>query len=89
MNLQTENNNFMDDLEKVVQTRSSVSVSLDKIVETIDKAEKASEESSGKLSLERDIEDIKVASKNLREGVFRLLVLGDMKRGKSTLYISR
>ena len=84
MNLQTENNNFMDDLEKVVQTRSSVSVSLDKIVETIDKAEKASEENSGKLSLERDIEDIKVASKNLREGVFRLLVLGDMKRGKST-----
>lgn len=84
MNLKAENNNFMDDLEKVVQVRSEVSVSLDKIVETINKAEKASEENSGKLSLERDIEDIKVASKNLREGVFRLLVLGDMKRGKST-----
>lgn len=84
MNLQTENNNFMDDLEKVVQVRSEVSISLDKIVETIEKAEKASEDTSGQLSLERDIEDIKVASKNLREGVFRLLVLGDMKRGKST-----
>ncbi len=83
MNLQTENN-FMDDLEKVVQTRSSVSESLDKIVETIHQAEKSAEENSGKLSLERDIEDIKVVSKNLREGVFRLLVLGDMKRGKST-----
>ena len=81
--IQTENN-FLDDLGKVVQVRSQVSQSLDKIVETIDKAEKSSEENSGKLSLERDIEDIKVASKNLREGVFRLLVLGDMKRGKST-----
>ncbi len=84
MNFKTEKNNFMDDLGKVVQVRSEVSVSLDKIVETIAEAEKASEENSGKFSLERDIEDIKVASKNLREGVFRLLVLGDMKRGKST-----
>ncbi|MEM7717533.1 MAG: dynamin family protein, partial [Cyanobacteria bacterium P01_A01_bin.68] len=84
MNTQTENHNFLDDLGKVVQVRVEVSQSLDKIVETIHKAEKDSEENSGKLSLERDIEDIKVASKNLREGVFRLLVLGDMKRGKST-----
>ena len=81
--IQTDNN-FLDDLGKVVQVRSEISQSLDKIVKTIDKAEKYSEENSGKLSLERDIEDIKVASKNLREGVFRLLVLGDMKRGKST-----
>ncbi|MGB3755159.1 MAG: dynamin family protein, partial [Rivularia sp. (in: cyanobacteria)] len=81
--IQTDNN-FLDDLGKVVQVRSEVSQSLDKIVETIDKAEKSAEKNSGKLSLERDIEDIKVASKNLREGVFRLLVLGDMKRGKST-----
>ena len=81
--IQTDNN-FLDDLGKVVQVRAEVSQSLDKIVETIDKAEKSSEKNSGKLSLERDIEDIKVASKNLREGVFRLLVLGDMKRGKST-----
>ena len=84
MNTQTENHNFLDDLGKVVQVRVEVSQSLDKIVETIHKAEKDSEENSGKLSLERDIEDIKLASKNLREGVFRLLVLGDMKRGKST-----
>ncbi len=84
MNLKVENHNFMDDLEKVVQARSEVSISLDKIIDTIDKAEKSSADNSGKLSLERDIEDIKAASKNLREGVFRLLVLGDMKRGKST-----
>ncbi|MEO1376008.1 MAG: dynamin family protein, partial [Cyanobacteria bacterium J06635_10] len=84
MNSKAESHNFMDDLEKVVQVRSEVSICLDKIVETIEKAEKTSASNSGELSLERDIEDIKVASKNLREGVFRLLVLGDMKRGKST-----
>lgn len=84
MIFQAKTNNFMDDLEKVVQVRSEVSVALDKIVTRIEEAEKSSENNSGKLSLERDIEDIKVASKNLREGVFRLLVLGDMKRGKST-----
>lgn len=39
---------------------------------------------SGKLGLERDIEDLTLASQNLRQGVFRLLVLGDLKRGKST-----
>ena len=48
MNSQTENNNFLDDLGKVVQVRAEVSQSLDKIVETIHKAEKYSEENSGK-----------------------------------------
>ncbi|GAA6622369.1 dynamin family protein [Scytonema sp. NUACC26] len=76
---------FLNDLERVIQVRSEVAVALDKIADTIARAEVAGDTTSGKLSLERDIEDIKVASKNLRTGVFRLLVLGDMKRGKSTL----
>lgn len=37
-----------------------------------------------KMNLEREIEDARRASQNLRQGSFRLLVLGDMKRGKST-----
>ncbi|MFN6565400.1 MAG: dynamin family protein [Nostoc sp. ChiSLP01] len=76
--------NFLKDLERVVQVRSEISLCLSKLVEIINQAELAGDSSSGKLSLERDIEDITVASKNLRQGVFRLLVLGDMKRGKST-----
>jgi replication fork clamp-binding protein CrfC len=82
---QAETDTFLNDLERVIQVRTEVSVALDKIADTIDRAEVAGNTTSGKLSLERDIEDIKVASKNLRTGVFRLLVLGDMKRGKSTL----
>ncbi|MUG93041.1 dynamin [Scytonema sp. UIC 10036] len=76
---------FLNDLERVVQVRAEVAVALNQIANTIEHAEVAGDTTSGKLSLERDIEDIKVASKNLRTGVFRLLVLGDMKRGKSTL----
>jgi replication fork clamp-binding protein CrfC len=76
--------NFINDLERVAQVRSEISVCLSQIAETINQAELA-DFTSGKLSLERDIEDIKVASNNLKSGVFRLLVLGDMKRGKSTL----
>ncbi|MDZ8052187.1 MAG: dynamin family protein [Aulosira sp. ZfuVER01] len=75
---------FINDLERVAQVRSEMSVCLSRLADTINQAELAGESSSGKLSLERDIEDITVASKNLRQGVFRLLVLGDMKRGKST-----
>ena len=85
MTNQIETDCFLNDLERVVQVRSEVAVALNKIADTIDKAEIAGDTTSGKLSLEQDIEDIRVASKNLRSGVFRLLVLGDMKRGKSTL----
>ncbi|YAF97707.1 MAG: dynamin family protein [Nodularia sp. CChRGM 3473] len=84
MTYQVGTDRFINDLERVAQVRSEISVCLSNIADTIDQAELAGESSSGKLSLERDIEDIKAASKNLKKGVFRLLVLGDMKRGKST-----
>lgn len=76
--------NFLNDLDRVTKARSEVAAGLQNLVETLKQAESASENNSGKLGLERDIEDITTASQNLRGGVFRLLVLGDMKRGKST-----
>ena len=84
MSNQVATDRFIQDLERVAQVRSQMSVCLNKLAETINQGELAGDSSSGKLSLERDIEDITVASKNLQQGVFRLLVLGDMKRGKST-----
>ncbi|MBK1990510.1 dynamin family protein [Sphaerospermopsis aphanizomenoides BCCUSP55] len=84
MNYQVGTDKFISDLERVVQVRSEISVCLSKLADIINQAELAGDSSSGKLSLARDIEDITVASKNLSQGVFRLLVLGDMKRGKST-----
>jgi replication fork clamp-binding protein CrfC len=79
-----ETDTFINDLERVVQVRGEVAISLNKIADIINEAEIIGENNSGKLSLERDIEDMRVASKNIRSGVFRLMVLGDMKRGKST-----
>ncbi|BAZ33026.1 dynamin family protein [Cylindrospermum sp. NIES-4074] len=84
MSHQVGTDRFINDLERFAQVRSEISVCLNKIADTINQAELAGDTSSGKLSLARDIEDITVASKNLSQGVFRLLVLGDMKRGKST-----
>jgi GTPase SAR1 family protein len=76
--------NFINDLERFAQARLQVSQSLGAIAQTLEKAELEGEKQSGKLELHRDIEDISKASFALRNGVFRLLVLGDMKRGKST-----
>ncbi|NET00238.1 MAG: dynamin [Sphaerospermopsis sp. SIO1G2] len=81
---QVNTDQFINDLEKVAQAKSEISNCLSQIADTINAAELAGDNSSGKLSLSRDIEDITIASQNLSQGVFRLLILGDMKRGKST-----
>lgn len=84
MTYTTEPGSFIRDLDRVAKARYDFARSLGKIVENIKKAELEGESASGGLGLERNIEDIDVARKNLQHGVFRLLVLGDMKRGKST-----
>ncbi|MEG4070146.1 dynamin family protein [Microcoleus sp. Pol11C2] len=84
MNLKVETSNFLNDLERVAAVRREIADRLSNIATAINQSELAGGEASGKLGLETDNADINVASKNLRQGVFRLLVLGDMKRGKST-----
>ena len=82
--MQTDPQNFLQDLDKVVRVRAEIADSMAVIAHSLTEVEQVDELQSGKLELERDIEDITKASANLRNGVFRLLVLGDMKRGKST-----
>ena len=82
--MKIETQNFLNDLGKVAQARADIANSMAVIAHSIEDAEKINQTKSGKLELERDIDDLKKAGTNLREGVFRLLVLGDMKRGKST-----
>ncbi len=84
MSYKIETENFLTDLERVAQVRHEVAAYLGRISETLNQAESEGEKKSGKLGLAREIEDANKASKNLSQGVFRLLVLGDMKRGKST-----
>lgn len=75
---------FIHDLDKVAKARQEFSGYLSAIADTLTQAEQAGETASGKLGLESTVDDLEWVSRNLGEGVFRLLVLGDMKRGKST-----
>ncbi|HBE20642.1 MAG TPA: dynamin [Cyanobacteria bacterium UBA11149] len=75
---------LIGDLDRFAQARYQVATHLSQIAETISKSEVEGAEASGKLGMERECEDISIASENLRKGVFRLMVLGDLKRGKST-----
>jgi replication fork clamp-binding protein CrfC len=76
--------NFLADLERVARARIEVSDSLESISNTLQISENEGKDRSGRLELDRDIEDITKMGTSFRQGVFRLLVLGDMKRGKST-----
>jgi replication fork clamp-binding protein CrfC len=85
MSNKIETSGFLNNLGRVARTRQEIATHLHKIAEILQQGEVIAETASGKLASDREIEDINIASKNLRQGVFRLLVLGDMKRGKSTL----
>ncbi len=76
--------NFLHDLDRIARVRQEFASTLGLMAGTLTQAEATGEQASGKLGLEREIEDLTAASRNLSQGVFRLLVLGDMKRGKST-----
>lgn len=76
MSFQAKTDSFLGSLEKVTKVRGEIADRLDNILEIFKR--------SDRFSLDSDIEDITLASQNLRRGVFRLLVLGDLKRGKST-----
>jgi GTPase SAR1 family protein len=75
---------LLDDLDRFAQVRQSIARTIDDIVYNLRDAETQGEALSGKLGLEREIDDLNRSSINLKDGVFRLMVLGDMKRGKST-----
>lgn len=71
-------------LTQAVQTRTQMAIALQQMAQALQRAEVEGETASGKLGFERDIQSLTTASQQLEAGVFRLLVLGDMKRGKST-----
>lgn len=84
MNQKIETTNFLNDLDRVAKTRANIADTLSHLVQAIQQAESEGEKQSGSMELDRDLEDLSRVAQSLRQGVFRLLVLGDMKRGKST-----
>jgi GTPase SAR1 family protein len=74
---------FIQDLDKVAKTRQEFATYLAAMAATLNESEEM-QGTSGQLGLTPVITDLHTASQNLSSEVFRLLVLGDMKRGKST-----
>ncbi len=85
MSYQVETSSFINDLDRIAKIRFEVAGCLSQMATTLEQAEVEGKQASGELGLDSQIEDLHITSKSLRQGVFRLLVLGDMKRGKSTL----
>jgi GTPase SAR1 family protein len=79
-----ETNSLLRDLDRIAKIRQDIAINLGKMVTTLSQAETVNAQTSGQLGLEREIADLSAAHQNLQQGVFRLLILGDMKRGKST-----
>lgn len=76
---------FLENLERVGEIRRHLSREFGTMAETLTREELIGSEVSGKLGLERQVQDLEAMAEAFSEGVFRLLVLGDMKRGKSTV----
>ena len=70
MSYTADNTSFLRDLERVVRVRHQAATHLSQIAKLLGQAELEAEETSGKLSLEREREDIQSASDNLQKGLF-------------------
>jgi Dynamin family len=82
--MNSNTNTWLNDLDQVVKVRHEIAQRLDSIASTLTQAEANAAKTSGKFGFESEINHLLSSAANLRQGVFRLLVLGDMKRGKST-----
>lgn len=71
-------------LEHVTTTRRIFAGYLVSMAEEMERAEGTGSDASGQMGLQAVIDDLRRVADSLERGAFRLLVLGDMKRGKST-----
>ncbi len=78
------NTSFVKDLDRASQARKTLANILSKMLNNLTQAESLGNKTSGKLGLQNDINSLSIEIDKLNKGVFRLLVLGEMKRGKST-----
>ena len=64
-------------LSQIADLRQALTAQLDTITRTLTPLQDT-------FDLTQPLTDLSTTSQSLRQGVFRLMVLGDMKRGKST-----
>lgn len=70
-------------LDHLLQNRQQAAQVLSQIAIAMDRAE--THEQSGQLGLTRHIRTLQSTAQQLEQGTYRIVVLGEMKRGKSTL----
>ncbi len=75
---------FTENLEQSSLVRHQIANCLEEIMAMLAEAETEGDRTSGRLSLSGEIEQLRITSNNLHQNRFKLLVLGDLKRGKST-----
>lgn len=75
---------LFDDLNAISAKRTQAENLLTRLLDIISQAEAMNAQTSGSMGLERQQSLLKSALQDFSQGAFRLLVLGDMKRGKST-----
>ena len=73
----------VNSLEALTRNRQHAAEVLSQIAIAMDRAETT--ERSGKLGLTRHIRTLQSTVEQLQQGTYRIVVLGEMKRGKSTL----
>lgn len=74
-----------DDIGLMTQIRQAFAAKLENIEDFLSVNEEDNEEHSGRLSLDNEIGSLHSTSEALRVGRFKIAVVGDMKRGKSTI----
>lgn len=85
MSYKAEVENLIKNLSNVAEKRQEFAGYLNQTVQVLKQSEQKDHSTSGSLNLDQEIDDLSIAGKNLAQGRFRLMVLGDMKHGKSTL----
>ncbi|NJK30290.1 MAG: dynamin [Acaryochloris sp. RU_4_1] len=75
----------LQQFDQAQQLRQQVAEHLGTMAQTLEQAETEGTTASGALSLSQPITTLHTVAQTLRRGIFRLVVLGDLKRGKSTL----
>ncbi len=76
-------------LDQAQHARQKAANHLEAMAENLSAAEMEGSTASGQLSLTTQVEPLRGVAGNLQQGIFRLVVLGDLKRGKSTLLNAR
>jgi len=80
-----QSQSFAGNLEQAGQQRQTAAAQLGRMIRLLQTAEVDGKVASGELELSEEIKTLCQTQARLEQGVFRLLVLGDLKRGKSTL----